>query len=149
MNRDNKKQEILSALQSNTHVQAMKGYIQHGRVTTFEHCTQVADLSYKIDKLFSLNSDLTVLLTGAMLHDFYLYDWHKDDNGEHRLHGFTHASVACENAKKYFAIDDKTSHVIRSHMWPLNIERLPLSKEAWIVCMADKLVSLNETLFER
>ena len=39
--------------------------------------------------------------------------------------------------------------MIRSHMWPLNPERVPRSKEAWIVCVADKLVSLHETLFRR
>ena len=149
MNRDRDKQEILSSLQANSLVQDMKGFIQHGRVTTFEHCAQVADLSYRIDRFFALNSDLRVLLTGAMLHDFYLYDWHAYDNGAHRLHGFTHAAAACENAKRYFAIADQTSHVIRCHMWPLNINRLPRSREAWIVCLADKIVALRETLFQR
>ncbi len=149
MNRDKEKQEILFSLQSNSHVQTMKKFIQHGRVSTFEHCMRVANLSYSIDKFFALHSDLKVLLTGAMLHDFYLYDWHKDDNGEHRLHGFTHASAACVNAKKFLKIDDKTCHVIYCHMWPLNIKRIPRSKEAWIVCIADKLVSIDETLFRR
>lgn len=149
MNRDKEKQEILSSLQEDPRTQLMKKYIQHGKVSTFEHCKNVADFSYKIDKLLSLHSDLNVLLTGAMLHDFYLYDWHEYDDGQHRWHGFKHASAARENARKSFGINDKTSHVIDSHMWPLNIERMPRSKEAWIVCIADKLVSMNETLFKR
>lgn len=149
MNRDEEKKEILSALQEDSRTQLMKRYIQHGKVSTFEHCTNVANCSYWIDKFFSAHSDLEVLLTGAMLHDFYLYDWHKHDNGEHRLHGFSHASTARENAQNSFGINEKTSHVIDSHMWPLNIGRLPRSKEAWIVCIADKLVSMKETLFRR
>ena len=149
MERDEEKQEILSALLSDSHVQEMKEYVQHGRVSTLEHCVHVANLSYEIDKRLSLHSDLNVLLTGAMLHDFYLYDWHKKDDGSHRLHGLHHAKTACANARKFFHIDDKTSQVIGCHMWPLNLVRLPHSKEAWIVCVADKCVSLHETLFQR
>lgn len=141
--------EILSSIQSDSNVQRMKTYIQHGRISTYEHCENVAKLSYKIDKTFSLHSDLHVLLPGAMLHDFYLYDWHKPDNGDHPLHGFSHAKAACINAKKYCHIDDKTNHVIYCHMWPLNPERLPMSREAWIVCFADKAMSLYETFFRR
>ena len=136
--------EILTEIQADENVQKMKQYIQHGNVSTYEHCESVAKLSYSIDKRLSLHSDLKVLLTGAMLHDFYLYDWHEDGDGSHRLHGFTHAKRACDNA-----IDDETSHVIYSHMWPLNPKRIPQSREAWIVCLADKYVSLKESLFRR
>ena len=146
MERDEVKQEILSALLSNGHVQEMKGFIQHGSVSTFEHCVSVANLSYAIDKRLGLCSDLKTLLTGAVLHDFFLYDWH---DGVRRWHGFTHAKAACRNAREYFTIDDKTSHVIESHMWPLNIKKLPRSREAWVVCVADKWVSLCETLLRR
>ncbi len=142
-------QKILAQLQSDNRVRKMKDFIQHGRISTYEHCESVAKLSYSIDRLFSLHSDLKVLLTGAMLHDYYLYDWHAEDNGEHRLHGFRHAEKACLNAKEHFNTDDETNHVIYCHMWPLNPGRVPRSREAWIVCIADKLVSLHETLFMR
>lgn len=140
---------ILSAYRSDSRVQEMKKYMQHGSVSTYEHSEAVAELSYRINKRFRLHSDLNVLLTGAMLHDFYLYDWHRKDDGSHRLHGFTHAKTACENARKAFHIDDRTSRVILCHMWPLNPERMPKSREEWIVCVADKLISLHETLFRR
>ena len=140
--------DILSEIKTNEKVQEMKKYMQHGKVSTYEHCDNVAKFSYEIDKRFSLHSDLNVLLVGAMLHDFYLYDWHKDD-GSNGLHGFTHAKIASSNAKKYFNIDDRTSRVISCHMWPLNIKSIPRSREEWIVCIADKCVSLHETLFRR
>ena len=142
-------QAILSDIQSDKTVLEMKQYIQHGNVSTYEHCENVARLSYNINRVFSLHADLQVLLTGAMLHDFYLYDWHHEDNGEHRLHGFSHAEKARDNAKKYFQIDDETGHVIYCHMWPLNLGRVPRTREAWIVCVADKCSSLYETLFCR
>ena len=149
MERDMEKQRILSELLADSHVLEMKRFIQHGKTSTFEHCVKVADISYKIDKRLSLKSDLKVLLTGALLHDFYLYDWHRYDNGTHRLHGFRHAKAASMNAEKIFHIDHRTSHVICSHMWPLNITKIPRSKEAWIVCAADKFVSIRETRFRR
>ena len=151
MNKNDYKElnRILEGIESNGAVQEMKKYNQHGSVSTYEHCRNVAKLSYDINKLFSMSADLDVLLTGAMLHDFYLYDWHHEDQGEHKLHGFKHARTARDNAKKHFDIDDRTSHVIYSHMWPLNPKRLPRTKEAWIVCVADKCISLYETIFRR
>ena len=149
MNDKREMTEILSQIQSDEHVQKMKEYIQYGSVSTYEHCENVAKLSYVINNRLSLNSDLKVLLTGAMLHDFYLYDWHTEGDGSHHLHGFTHAERACENATHYFDIDEKTKCVISCHMWPLNPLKVPKSKEAWLVCIADKCVSLHEFFFRR
>ncbi len=140
---------VLSEFRSHKKVREMKGFIQHGKVSTYEHCVNVAKLSYKIDRGLFLHSDLKVLLVGAMLHDFYLYDWHVDDGGTHRLHGFRHAKTASANARRYFDVDDRTRHVIACHMWPLNPDKIPRSREAWVVCVADKCVSLYETVFRR
>ena len=149
MKKDHIINDILSEIKSNSKVQEMKKYTQHGTVSTYEHCCNVAKLSYVIDRLFSLHSDLNVLLVGAMLHDFYLYDWHCHDRTYQLPHGFTHAKEACINARKYFNIDARTSRVIACHMWPLTIGSCPKSREEWIVCVADKCVSLHETLFRR
>lgn len=149
MNTGDEVELILSDIKSRPAVRRMRRFIQHGRVSTYEHCESVARLSRDIDRLFRLGCDLRVLLHGAMLHDFFLYDWHRDDGGSHRLHGFTHAKRASRNAKKLLGADERVCRVIESHMWPLNITRVPRSREAWVVCLADKLVSLYETLFRR
>ena len=106
-------------------------------------------MSLKINRKLHLRADTEVLVRGALLHDFYLYDWHQEDNGDHNWHGFIHADRAEQNAVKYFDVDGKTRHVIRSHMWPLNLSRPPRSREAWIVCVADKVVSAYETVCRR
>ena len=142
-------QDFIGGLKEDKNVKLMKQFVQHGRISTFKHCERVAQLSYLLDKRLKLNADLPVLLTGAMLHDFYLYDWHDYSDGTHRLHGYIHASRALNNAMKYIHIDKPVQQVIYSHMWPLNITRIPRSKEAWIVCLADKMVSLKETFTER
>ena len=140
---------VLGEVVANPKVREMKKFIQHGRVTTYDHCESVARLCYEINERFSLGCDLKVLLWGAMLHDFYLYDWHEKDGGTHRLHGYRHAERACRNARKYFHVGSSILQVIYCHMWPLNITRIPRSREAWVVCIADKCVSLQETVRRR
>lgn len=142
-------EDMISQLQEHPKVQQMKSYVQHGTVTTYEHCCQVTRLSVAINDRFHLHADNMKLTRAAMLHDFYLYDWHNDDDGTHKWHGFHHADRAVENAERYFDISKKEKEIIYSHMWPLNITRVPRSREAWIVCMADKICSLHETLFRR
>ena len=142
-------EHLLRDLDENGQVQKMKQYIQHGQVSTYDHCRDVAKTSFQLNRLLHLHADEETLVKGAMLHDFYLYDWHEKDNGTHDWHGFIHAKRAADNARKYTDADEKTLDVIRSHMWPLNLTRLPRSREAWIVCLADKYVSAVETVMKR
>ena len=139
---------ILRDLRCSAVVRRMQAFTQHGKISTYDHCERVARLSYWLNRRLHLRADERVLLRGAMLHDFFLYDWHENDDS-HRWHGFTHANAARENAVKHFRISQGEAHVIASHMWPLNLTRLPRTREAWIVCLADKWCSLQETLFER
>lgn len=141
--------DILAEIKRHRKVQEMKRFVQHGSVSTFEHCEMVTAVSLKANKILRLEADVRVLVYGAMLHDFYLYDWHAADDGSHKWHGFHHADRAMQNARHYFDVDKAVQHVIWSHMWPLNLTRIPRSREAAIVCIADKLVSVQEIFFRR
>ena len=138
-----------TAIRRSPQASRMRGFTQHGGTTTFAHCENVARMSYAIDRRLRLGCDRRVLLTGALLHDYYLYDWHQRDDGSHRLHGFSHAERARRNAVDAFDVDERVQHVIASHMWPLNLTRIPRSREAWLVCFADKCCAVRERLLGR
>ena len=129
----------------------MKAFTQHGTVTTFDHCVSVAKMSYRINRFLKAGANEEALVRGALLHDYYLYDWHHWESPVKKgaLHGLFHPGEALKNAKRDFDLNKKEENIIYSHMWPLNITRIPRSKEAWIVCLADKYISIKETLFER
>ena len=142
--------QILAPYLADEKVLSMGRYIQHGSVTTLAHCLAVVDRSYELARDLHLlgRIDLPVMLRAALLHDFYLYDWHEKDRS-HAWHGFHHATRAMINARERFGIGEHEQAIIRSHMWPLNPARLPRSREAWIVTVADKIVAARETLFAR
>lgn len=122
-------------------VQSMGKYIQHGDITCLEHCKSVSLKSYKLCKL--LNLDYKSAARGALLHDFFLYDWHIP--GSHiGLHGFRHSKTSLRNAEMHFDLNDKEKDIILTHMWPLTL-RHPKFKESFVVSLVDKLCSSKET----
>lgn len=129
------------------HTDMMKHAYQHGNVTTYDHVLNVAALSLRIvDRLHLWRYiNVRVLVRAALLHDYFLYDWHDADDGSHRLHGFRHPATAERNARRDFAIDERTASSIRTHMFPLT-PRPPRYIEGWIVDIADTISATRETL---
>jgi len=123
-------------------MQSMKNYIQHGNVSVYGHCLAVAAVSVKFAKFMRIKVNRRSLIRGALLHDFFLYDWH---DGWDLLHGFKHPKLALKNAEKQFALNKKERNIIRKHMWPMTMINIPTHREAWIVCVIDKYCSLLET----
>jgi uncharacterized protein len=126
--------------------QSTKNHIQHGNMSVYEHCINVAKTSLYIKDKFNIQCSTKDLVRGALLHDYFLYDWHiSDKENSHRLHGFYHPGRALKNAKKEYYITVKQADIIVKHMWPLTLVP-PMCREAWIVTMADKYCSTMETI---
>lgn len=135
--------ELLNMLLSHSEITQMNHFIQHGDTTCLEHCLTVAYYSYLFAKYHHLNVDYNSLIRGALLHDFFLYDWHIKESHE-RFHGFKHPAIALENAEQLFQLTPIECDIIRHHMWPLT-PIPPHSTEAYIINFMDKWCSLRET----
>lgn len=124
-----------------------RNYIQHGTTTVFAHSIRVARLSLRLAKRLHLKVNDRALLRGALLHDYFLYDWHDKTQipQRKRLHGFWHPGIALRNAEKEYKLTDRQREIIRKHMWPLSVVP-PTCREAWVVTTADKYCSLMETI---
>lgn len=132
------------------HMEIEKRSLQHGDVTTYEHSLRVARLSVAIADRLHLwrHMDLRALVRAALLHDYFLYDWHDYDGGSHRMHGFRHPYTAEANARADFELDDIVSNSIRTHMFPLT-PIPPRYLEGVIVNVADTVSAVRETLASR
>lgn len=128
-------------------VQSMRGYIQHGDTTTLDHAIAVAYYSLMLDQIWKLNCDQSSLVRGALLHDYFLYDWHQPHK-EYGMHGFTHPGTALRNAAQDFDLNLVERNIIARHMFPL-VPIPPRYRESVVVCLADKFCSLNEMFSRR
>lgn len=135
----------VSELLAEKDVRSMGEFTQHAQISTLEHCISVAYVSFWFSEKLHWRVDRRSLARGALLHDFFLYDWHKDASGRKGLHGFTHPRAALENAEARFRLTDRERNIIVRHMWPLTPVP-PKCREAFLVSAADKYCSLVETL---
>lgn len=124
-------------------------HVQHGSMTVNNHCMNVAKyslaLSEKLEKLH-IYCNRRELIRGALLHDYFLYDWHDKDHVQiHNLHGFYHPGIALQNALAEYELTPRERDIIKKHMWPLTVVP-PMCREAWIVTAADKWCSTMETI---
>lgn len=139
-------QKKLRYLETVGRLNETKNYIQHGSISVYAHCVNVARMSVRIAKWLPIQVNMDALVIGALLHDYFLYDWH-DGKGRH-FHGFTHPECAFRNAEKDYTLSPRVKNIIIRHMFPLTLVP-PTCTEAWIVCIADKICAIEETLFRR
>lgn len=70
---------ILERLAENPHMEEMDRYIQHGDTSCLLHTVAVAYYSMKIAERLRIPVHKRELIRGALLHDYFLYDWHEQE----------------------------------------------------------------------
>ena len=132
---------IIKDIISNEMVQKMKEYRQHYNVSCFDHCLYVSYNLYKICKKHNL--DYTSAARAGLIHDLFLYDWRKRENGRKGLHAYTHSKTAYENANKIFKLNDIEKDIVLKHMWPVTLG-IPKYKESFLITIIDKYFAYSE-----
>lgn len=144
------RQELEDVYQSFLHderILKMKEIQMHRGSNCYIHSFKVAKLSIR-RALRHKKGNLMTILLGAILHDYYLYDW-RSDREKMKGHICRHPYVAAENAERDFGIHEPIKRVIQSHMWPFNLTDFPKTKEARIISLADKTIYLREIICSR
>ena len=130
-------------LEQEGRINITKTFSQHGDCSVFEHCANVAYVSCMLFRQMHIDADWEELIRGSLLHDYFLYDWHNRRTC-HPAHAVYHPTLALHNARKDYKLTKKEEDIILHHMFPLTILP-PKSKEAWMVCLEDKLCAMTET----
>lgn len=127
-----------------------KEFLHHGSVNCFEHSVNVACMCVSmgecINRVFKNMVDIKQLVRGALLHDYFLYDWHeyrKTGKKPFRNHGYAHPKIALANAQRDFTVSKKEANIILRHMFPLTPVP-PKYIEGFIVTIADKICAVRE-----
>ena len=132
---------IVKDIISNEMVQEMKQYRQHYNVSCFDHCLYVSYNLYSLCKKHNL--DYESAARAGLVHDLFLYDWRKRENGRKGHHAFTHPKTAYENAKKIFKLNEIETDIILKHMWPVTLG-IPKYKETFLMTYVDKYFAYSE-----
>ena len=142
--RDNLFHHLSEPVLKTGHLNQLKQFKQHGHCTCYDHSVAVAKTALFLSMIFPFRFKQKQLVRGALLHDYFLYDWHIYDPERGHGHGFKHASIAAKRAAEDFSVTPLMAEMIKKHMWPLNLA-LPFHREAYILILADKVCSLRET----
>ena len=63
-----------------------RSHVQHGNMTVNDHSMNVAKYSLAISEKLHIPCEKKDLIRGALLHDYFLYDWHTPDHiSPHKL----------------------------------------------------------------
>jgi uncharacterized protein len=124
-------------LLANKAVQSMSNY-RHHHLSTLEHAMVISQASWYLAEAFGLDKDACA--RGALLHDFFLYDWR---DKKHTRHASMHAGIALKNANRYFYLEDKEKDIILTHMWPLS-DSFFKYRESLLVSLVDKIGSMKD-----
>ena len=138
----------LTLLLQDPNICQMRHFPQHKSSNTLKHSISVAKLSFSLAEKFGWDISEAELVKGALLHDYYLYNARTEDISGYS-HGISHPETALRNAMKDFELTGKEKNIIRGHMWPLTLFSPPRSKEAILVCIADKYVAAKEMSFKK
>ena len=143
--------EIIDEIINIEKFKELKNFKHHYNTTRYQHSLNVAYCSFIIAKKFK-NKNIREIVKGALLHDFFFYDWrdvsHRNNGLIKGSHAFYHPMESLNNAEKYFNLTEIEKEIILLHMWPF-CTYMPKYKESYYIIFSDKYCSIIEGLFKQ
>ena len=122
--------------------------IHHHRTTVASHSVRTAIAGLKIClalRKIGINVDTRMVVRTALLHDLGMVGRNERYRNNYECcvkHPENSASISKQICPD---LDEKSLAAIESHMWPLST-RIPRTKEALVLCMADKVSSVEDLI---
>ena len=73
---------ILKEVKKESRLQETDQYLQHGVTSVYRHSLAVAYFSCYLAEKMHLKVRTREMIRGALLHDYFLYDWHEKSKEE-------------------------------------------------------------------
>ena len=151
---NNEFENLVNDILNNEYFLETKKDLHHG-TSKYEHSLRVAKLSYKLSKIFK--ADIASTTRAGLLHDFFFGTRKEKEENSYLNHPVT----AALNAEKYFNVTSLEKEAIKTHMFhhvlikkifpfvnrkeKANVKEFkPKSKEGWIICLSDLIISAIE-----
>ena len=109
------------------------------RITCLDHSLFVSYVGFRLARLFGGN--FRAVTRAGLLHDLYLNTRCRERSMLRHL--IRHPEMAVRNAQSFHLTELETG-IIRKHMWPVTITKVPTRREEIIVSLADKICAIAE-----
>ncbi|MBE6008607.1 MAG: HD domain-containing protein [Lachnospiraceae bacterium] len=118
----------------------LKDFTHHRYTCRLMHSVNVSYYSFLLCRKLGWNKHAAA--RAGLMHDLYHYD------SRGKSHFRLHPGYARDNALKICRLDPVEEDAILKHMWPVTKHR-PIYREAYVVCITDKLCATAEYLYGR
>jgi uncharacterized protein len=123
-----------------------RGQIHHYRTTVASHSVSTAYAGIRMClflKRIGIKVDTRMVVRTALLHDLGMVGRNELYRSNYEC-CFRHPKESAAISRQICSdIDEKSLAAIKSHMWPLSVH-MPGTKEAFVLCMADKIASVKD-----
>ncbi len=120
-----------------------KDIVHHG-LKRYDHNLRVSYYSYKISKFLHL--DYESVARAGLLHDFFLSGSDDVKCVDRVKLIVNHPKLALENAREYFALNEREEDIILTHMFPVS-PFIPKYFESFVVDIVDDVVAICERCY--
>lgn len=145
VNDDKEYLEYVSDILNNPEFKKLANYVHHNS-DRLQHSLNVSYYSYKISKIFNLDSKK--IARAALLHDFFFIDNLSISKKERITTLFLHPRKALDNSLNYYYLSDMERNIIASHMFPIGLD-MPRYKESILVDLVDDYIAIYEAFYAK